>query len=139
MFNFSKYLNFQTLFENNLNPRMNSAKNLKMTQTAQIKTREVKKLFNFIKSKCFGIEIMFGKLMIQTIQVSKSGPLMVMKFKLKNVFRNQYHYLQLVAGNYKLKIIKDNQELLTLSDGREKWHNFFMCQFEPNYNARDLK
>ena len=51
----------------------NSAKFSQMTQTAQIKTKEVKKLFDFIKSKCFGIEIMFGQLMIQAIEVVKSG------------------------------------------------------------------
>lgn len=82
---------------------MNSSANFTETKlTAKIPQREVTKLFDFIKSKLFGIETMYGHLMIQKIEVSKVGSLMKMKFKLKNVFRNQLHDLELVAGDYQL-------------------------------------
>ena len=47
-----------------------------------------------------------------------------MTFKLKNIFRNEYHFLELIAGNKKLFIHKNGIEILEVSDRRLKWENF---------------
>ena len=93
-------------------------------KTVYVNKDELQKLFNFLQQKLYAIETLFGRLMVAEIKIEKNNQQIKMTFKLKNVFRNEYHFLELIAGNKKLFIHKNNIEILEVSDRRLKWENF---------------
>ena len=102
-------------------------------QLVMMPETELQGLFNYLRGKIFAFDALYGQLMIQAIGLIVTEDSQIkMTLNLKNIFRSQFHLIDLIAGNQKLSVFQNNDEKITFSDRSRKWYDLFETLYSDN-------